>query len=196
MDNLKLQQIPLDRHHMSQLFDFVRKDFPFLTHIPFFIIRRAMKRGVLYGAYLTEGETIYGYAIYQIEPSLNVMHVLYLAIRAEYRSLGLGGALMERLQGLAMNGLILEVEDPAGAAKDHEEFTERTRRISFYERNGLALQPELRLSHFGYPIRIMTNKPLPVLDWLRYCRLLYNRVYVIPLANFVIKSRNSTNRKR
>ncbi|WP_166246526.1 GNAT family N-acetyltransferase [Paenibacillus turpanensis] len=189
MDKLKLQQVPINHSQLSQLFDFVRKDFPFMTHIPFFIIRRAMKRGVLHGVYLTDGEIVYGYAIYQVEPLLNMMHVLYLAIRAEYRSLGLGGALMGRLQELAKNGLLLEVEDPE-AAKDYEEITVRTRRISFYERNGLALQSESRLSHFGYPILIMTNKTSTGMDWLSYSRQLYNRAYGFPLANFVIKTRN------
>jgi len=192
MDNaLKLQQVSLDRNHINKLFDLVKKDFGFLEHIPFFIIHRAMKKDILYGVYLTDGEVIYGYAIYQIEPSLNVMHVLYLAIRAEYRSLGLGGVLIERLQEHEKIGLILEVEDP-DAVTDKKEATVRSRRISFYVRNGLALQPDLRLSHFGYPLLVMTNEQYPGLDWLHYSRLLYNRIYGISLANIVIKGQFPT----
>ncbi|WP_077736394.1 GNAT family N-acetyltransferase [Bacillus sonorensis] len=141
--------------------------------------------------YLTNGSDIFGYALYQDVPKLNCIHVLFLAVLPEYRSTGLGSVLLARLNGIAENGLILEVEDPE-TAKSEEELAIQTRRITFYQRNDFHLIDDVKFSHFGYAIRVMTNFNPPNQDWLKFHRNLYNRVYRIcgvPLSTFTLKNR-------
>ncbi|RPK06090.1 GNAT family N-acetyltransferase [Priestia endophytica] len=191
-DNIYLQEVPIDKSNLQTLFDYAYIDFPFLKDaLPSKIVKSAIKKDVLHPVYLTNGSEIYGYALYQDVPELKCIHVLFLAIVPSYRSSGLGSVLLDRLKALSKNGLILEVEDPETAESD-EEWSIRTRRIRFYERNGFHLIPNVKFSHFGYAIQVMTDFNHPNQDWLRFYRNLYNRVYRIygvPLATFSLKRR-------
>ncbi|MCY8235434.1 MULTISPECIES: GNAT family N-acetyltransferase [Priestia] len=191
-DDIYLQEVPIDKSNLRRLFDYAYIDFPFLKDtFPSKIVKSAIKKGVLHPVYLTNGSEVYGYALYQNVPELKCIHVLFLAILPPHRSSGLGSVLLERLKQLSGNGLILEVEDPETTDSDAE-LSIRTRRIHFYERNGFHLIPDVKLSHFGYAIQIMTDFNHPNQNWLLFHRKLYNRVYRIygvPLSTFSLKKR-------
>ncbi|MED1739843.1 GNAT family N-acetyltransferase [Bacillus swezeyi] len=189
-NDIYLQKVPIN--NLQTLFNYVYMDFSFLKGtFPSRIINSAIKKGILHPVYLTNGSDIFGYALYQDVPKLNCIHVLFLAVLPEYRSTGLGSVLLARLNGIAENGLILEVEDPE-TAKSEEELAIQTRRITFYQRNDFHLIDDVKFSHFGYAIRVMTNFNPPNQDWLKFHRNLYNRVYRIcgvPLSTFTLKNR-------
>lgn len=185
-DELFLKEVPMDKKNLRLLNDLMSKDFPFNERIPFFIIHSAMKKGALNSVFLASRKYIYGYAIYEYIPRLNWIFVMYLAILPDYRSSGLGKILIERLAELTDRGIILEVEDPS-AAKNQEEFSDRTRRIAFYKRNGFHIQPDFTLNLLGCPMRIMANRQLPQTDLLKLFQKLYDRIYRFPLAGLLIK---------
>jgi len=183
--NLYLQHVPADKKSLHLLFWHLDQDFPFMR-APFFILGRSMKRDCLHGVYLTDGDKIYGYALYQHVPRFQVVHVLYLAIVSRYRSNGLGGILLEQLNELDKNGILLEVEDPK-KANDPEEIRIRTHRIAFYKRNGLKLHPDFKFNHFLFPMRVMANCKLPSLNWHHFYQKLYYRVYRLPFSYLLIR---------
>src|SRR5699024_9680753 len=158
-----LQHLATNRRTLNRLFKFVLVDFGFLDHIPFPIMRKALKKKILHAVYLTDGINVYGYAIYQKIPKYGGIHVLYLAIAPEFRSYGLGSVMLRRLDALSPEGILLEVEDP-DLSQNEEQLSIRTRRIAFYERNGLTLDQTIKLTNFKHPLLLMTSIKLPELN--------------------------------
>ncbi|PIC57699.1 hypothetical protein CSV80_07075 [Sporosarcina sp. P12(2017)] len=186
-----LQHLATNRRTLNRLFKFVLVDFGFLDHIPFPIMRNALKKNVLRAVYLTDGINVYGYAIYQEIPKYGGIHVLYLAIAPEFRSYGLGSVMLRRLDALSPAGMLLEVEDP-DFSRNEEELSIRTRRIAFYERNGLTLDQTVKLTNFKHPLLLMTTTALPALNerqFRKFYRQLYNRVYRIPVGQIAVNAR-------
>ncbi|ARD48702.1 hypothetical protein SporoP37_11430 [Sporosarcina sp. P37] len=186
-----LQHLATNRRTVNKLFEFVLVDFEFLDHIPFPIMRSALKKKILHAVYLTDGINVYGYAIYQRIPKYGGIHVLYLAIAPDYRSFGLGSILLQRLNAMSPEGILLEVEDP-DFAKNESELSVRTRRIAFYERNGLMLNKTVKLTNFKHPLLLMTSTELPPLNgrsFRQFYRQLYNRVYRVPIGKIAINAR-------
>ena len=186
-----LQHLATNRRTLNKLFKFVLVDFGFLDHIPFPIMRKALKKKILHAVYLTDGINVYGYAIYQKIPKYGGIHVLYLAIAPEFRSYGLGSVMLRRLDVLSPEGILLEVEDP-DLSRNEEQLSIRTRRIAFYERNGLTLNKTLKLTNFKHPLLLMTSVKLPALNerkFRKFYRQLYNRVYRIPIGQIAVNAR-------
>ena len=186
-----LQHLATNRRTLNRLFKFVLVDFGFLDHIPFPIMRKALKKNILHAVYLTDGINVYGYAIYQEIPKYGGIHVLYLAIAPEFRSYGLGSVMRRRLDALSPEGILLEVEDP-DLSQNEEELSIRTRRITFYERNGLTLKKSVKLTNFKHSYLLMTNSKLPVLNerkFRKFYRQLYNRVYRMPIGQIAVDLR-------
>lgn len=187
---MKLQQLATNRRTLNKLFKYVLIDFGFLDHIPFPIMRKALKKNILRAVYLTDGFNVYGYAIYQEIPKYGGIHVLYLAIMPEYQSYGLGSVMLRRLDVLSPAGILLEVEDPE-LAQNEQELSIRTRRIAFYERNGLTLDKTIKLSNFKHPLLLMTSAKLPVVNerkFRKFYRQLYNRVYRMPIGKIAVNA--------
>lgn len=186
-----LQHLATNRRTLNKLFKYVLIDFGFLDHIPFPIMRKALKKNILRAVYLTDGINVYGYAIYQEIPKYGGIHVLYLAIMPEFQSYGLGSVMLRRLDVLSPEGILLEVEDPE-LAQTEQELSIRTRRIAFYERNGLTLDKTIKLSNFKHPLLLMTSTKLPVLNerkLQKFYRQLYNRVYRVPIGQIAVNAR-------
>lgn len=190
-DNLFLQEVQVNKSNLTELFNYLNQDFRTMERLPLYVIRSAFYKGVLGATYLTDGDNVYGYAIYQTVPSYNWLHVLYIAVLSEHRSSGLGSTFINQLNNFNNQGIILEVEAPE-AGNNEEDTTTRERRVKFYERNGFYLNPNMKLINFGYPIRLMSNVQLPDIDWLKFYRKLYNCVYGFPpLASLFIKKQSS-----
>ena len=187
---LFLQEVSTDKNALKTLFQYVNQEFKIFERIPFFVMRSALKKDILHAVYLTDGENVYGYAVYQHIPGYESIHVLYLAILPDYRSLGLGSILLDQLDALSPQGIILEVEDPQ-AAKTKKELSVCKRRIKFYERNGLYLNKNVQVKDFNYSLLLMSTSALPKLDKLKFEKFyqgLFNRVYQFPVGNFTIKT--------
>jgi len=187
--NLTLQNIPIDTKSLRSLRRYLKYDFSYITGPLFFMFALAMKKGKIRGVYLTDGKKDIGYAIVKNYPELNLIHVEFLAILPEYRSDGFGSIFIEKLIN-HLGNLILEVEDPDLVQNNQAEFITRTRRIRFYERNGLQLDPDLKFNHAGYPLRVMSNIHLPKVDWLKIFRSSYNQLYGLPIAHLIFKARS------
>ena len=170
------------------LFGMVTADFPDFEGQPLDLLRAATERKAIKAVFLTDGETICGYALHQKTPHFSMRHLLYFAILPTFRSAGLGGNFLALLKQGVPQGLLLEVEDPDAAQQDHAEWLCRKKRIAFYERNGLQLFSAFRFSEFGHPLRVMSSAQLPSKqDWLAFYRALYNQMYGFPLAEKVIQ---------
>ena len=187
---LFLQQVSVEQDALNLLFMYLKQDFSISERMPSFIMRSAFKKGLLQAVYLTDGSEVYSYAIYQYEPEQDCLHVLYLAVLSDYRSLGIGSVLLTRLKDLSNGRMLLEVEDPDKTNK-LEALTIRSRRIAFYERNGFHLNSTIHLKNFGYPLRLMTLQELPEVDmkeFQKYYQDLYNRVYQFPIGKIIVKA--------
>lgn len=189
-DELFLQPISAEKGSFKKLSSYINQEFKIFERIPFFVMRRSMKKDILHAVYLTDGEKEYGYAVYQEIPHYDSIHVLYLAILPKYRSLGLGSVLLAQLDALSSQGMILEVEDPR-AATSKKELSICKRRIKFYEQNGLYLNKNVRVKDFNYSLLLMSTQKLPELDkhkFKRFYQGLFNRVYQFPVGKFSIKT--------
>ncbi|MEC0304829.1 GNAT family N-acetyltransferase, partial [Terribacillus saccharophilus] len=98
-----------------------------------------------YGVFLTNGTERYGYVLYKELSEYNVLHVSYLAILPNFQSFGFGGKLIALLQEISPgSSIFLEVEYP-NSNKEAEDRSLRLRRISFYERHGFSIFPDVKM---------------------------------------------------
>lgn len=184
---LYLSKIETKREDLAELMGYLSEDFPRGHAHPHFIIRSALKRGVLKGVYLTDGEEHFAYCLFQDVPALKALYIMYIAVRADYRSAGLGGFFLDKIGDLAQVGIFLEVEDPE-TPKDYEQEHEiRRRRIGFYERGGYHLVKDFKFTDNGSPMLLMTNADFAGVDWLKIYHKAHNRFYSLPLGPLVIK---------
>lgn len=189
-EELFLQEIPVVGETLKVFFDRLNDEFKLFERVPLFVMRLAMKKDILHAVYLTDGKEAYGYAVYQEIPGYDSIHVLYLAILPDYRSLGLGSVLMQQLKKLTKDGIIFEVEDPE-AARNEDDLITRNRRIAFYKRNGFHLNQGVKVKDFNHMLLLMSTKKLPKLDkhkFKKFYQGLFNRVYRIPVGKISIKT--------
>lgn len=186
-DKICLKNIVVNKNSIKNLFLILDKDFPRFSRIPFFMIRSALKKEVLKAVYLTDGINKYGYAVYQYCNDLKMIHIMYLAINPEFRSLGLGSILIRELNKISNSRIILDVENPYAANLMDKEKDIRLRRVDFYKRNGFEIYPHFKFDNFGYKMNVMSNIELPRQNWLKFYRKLYGNVVSKVIAFFVIK---------
>lgn len=187
---LFLQEVSGTGETLKVFLNNLNQDFKLFERIPLFVMRSAMKKGILHAVNLTDGINVYGYAVYQEIPGYDSIHVLYLAILSDHRSRGLGSILMQQLKTLTRNGIIFEVEDPE-TARNEEELAVRTRRIAFYKRNGFYLNKGVKVKDFNFTLLLMSTEKLPELDKIKFKKFyqgLFNRVYRFPVGKFSIKT--------
>ncbi|MFD1065614.1 GNAT family N-acetyltransferase [Oceanobacillus locisalsi] len=168
------------------LHNYLLQDFDRIELLPRFVLNRNLKKGVMKAVYLTDGQEKYGYAIYQQVAAFDGIFISYLAVRSKHRGSGLGSELMRQLKSLSANGILLEVEDP-DKAKGEQDYTNRLRRIQFYERNGLHLNPNIKINSFFVPLRMMSNVD-KIDDYdITFYRQLYNRIWRWPLGSVFVR---------
>lgn len=172
--------------NIKVLYNYLKQDFERLELLPQFVLKRNFKKGRMEAVYLTDGQEKYGYAIYQELSAFKGIFISYLAILPKYRSNGLGGELISQLNDLAPNGMLLEVEDPE-AAKNEKDYTIRSRRVRFYERNGLHMNPNMKVNSFFVPLRMMDNLNRTDTYDISFYQKLYNRILGLPLGRIFIK---------
>ncbi|WP_080872963.1 GNAT family N-acetyltransferase [Oceanobacillus timonensis] len=172
--------------NMKVLHNYLLQDFERIELLPRFVLKRNLKKGVMKAVYLTDGQEKYGYAIYQQVDAFDGIFISYLAVHSKYRAKGMGSELMHQLKNLSANGILLEVEDPE-KAKGEQDYTNRLRRIQFYERNGLHINPNIKLNSFFVPLRMMNNVDR-IDDYdITFYQQLYNRIWRWPLGNFLVR---------
>ncbi len=119
-------------------------------------------------------DAVYFYRVYLKERCIGMMHfwilsrVIYgehFALAPDYRNLGHGRHLLRMILANSEKPLLLEVEPPDNEIS--------TRRLNFYEREGLVvvkknyLQPPYQIPSPAVPLYLMSNDPnlaSPVLD--------------------------------
>ena len=131
----------------------MRQDFARNELKPLAAVRRAWKRNAYDVFFLTDGETVLGYACFV----RNGNHLLfdYFAIAKEYRDKGLGSLFLKQLtEFFARAECVLgEVEDPERADNENERAV-RERRLQFYIRNGY-IKTKVISNVFGVDYRIL-----------------------------------------
>ncbi|GGP07433.1 GNAT family N-acetyltransferase [Oceanobacillus neutriphilus] len=175
--------------NVKVLYNYLKQDFERQELFPQFVLKRNFKKERMEAVYLTDGQEKYGYAIYQELSAFKGIFISYLAILPKYRSNGLGGELISQLNDLSPNGMLLEVEDPE-AAKGKKDYTTRLRRISFYERNGLHMNSNMKVNSFFVPLRMMDNLDKTDAYDISFYQRLYNRILGLPLGRIFIKENN------
>jgi len=86
-----------------------------------------------------DANELIGYAFCAMAPDCNMILLDYLAIREEYRGLGMGGIFLKKMRQCMreVEGILIETEDISFASNE-EERQIRKKRDSFYERNGVV----------------------------------------------------------
>ena len=117
----------------------MKQDFPPAEVKPLLLIQQLIKKGVYqpYGWYNETGSLI-AYSFFVQAPEGSVLLMDYFAVCRQYRNSGYGSQCLERMKTLwsGIAGILAEVEDPAKSSSDEEAHT-RTRRVAFYQRNGM-----------------------------------------------------------
>ena len=117
----------------------MKQDFPPAEVKPLLLIQQLIKRGVYqpYGWYEENGNLI-AYSFFVKAPEGTVLLMDYFAVCRAYRNSGYGSQCLALMKTLWQNtrGILAEVEDPAKSISPEEEHT-RTRRVAFYQRNGM-----------------------------------------------------------
>lgn len=130
-------------------------DFPRSELKPLWAIKAYMEKGICTVQGLCRGEELLAYAILLHNKDSGFQLLDYFASNRKQRGKGYGSLLLERLkkEDRASQGYLIEVESVAGA-KNQEERTQRTRRIAFYEKNGLR-KTGIRAVVFGVEFEIL-----------------------------------------
>lgn len=115
-------------------------DFPKNERKPLDMILKAMDAGIYECFGLCEDGELFGYAFFVRQGADFLFD--YLAIRPDRRDGGLGSTFLQLLRAHFSHAecILGEVEDPAYARNPQEAET-RSRRLSFYTRNGFLLSP-------------------------------------------------------
>jgi GNAT superfamily N-acetyltransferase len=117
-----------------------RESFPVAEREPLYVIKNSLSSGGLAMRAASDGRTV-GFATAQMLPRVPAVFLVYLAVRADARNNGLGGALLEALVAESHRtlpaglGLVWEV-DRESEATDDSERERRRRRIAFFRRHG------------------------------------------------------------
>lgn len=150
---------PFQADKMKEIFKKMQNDFAAGEYPPQASLERHLRYGLQEGFLLMHGEEELGYAIC----AFNGDHVLvsFIAVSKEKRGMGLGTSLLSMLIARYPEcwGIVLEVEEPAKALSVADRAV-REKRISFYEKAGFRLVPDIEYSIWGTPMHLMV---LPVL---------------------------------
>lgn len=184
MERFTLKKVT--KNEWRQLYIVLDQDFPRFERIPWPLLKNGLRRKILTAYFLTDGDAIYGYAIWQKAFRFDYQHLLYFGVLAQYRKQGIGSDFLQLLVKKAKQGILLEVEDPQ-AAKNRAEQSECQRRIKFYEQNGFTLYSNFSFTNFGFQMRVMSNTKLPQSIDLTYYRALYDQAYGLPLGRVALK---------
>ena len=150
------------KHELSELFSYLKCDFPMRERIPAFLIRQAVISNILHPFFLINNETIVGYAICQPAVFRSYVLVHYFAILPDLRSKGMGGVFLQMLADeYATDTLVLEAEDPE-AAKTAQAYRMRKKRLSFYERCGFSVQQGWRFNQVGVRMLCLAKSQKPI----------------------------------
>ena len=133
-------------------FNHMKQDFPPAEVKPLEVLMNLLERGAYqpYGWYAEDG-TLRAYSFFAQTPGHRVWLLDYFAICSAYRSKGYGSFCLAQMKEMLGDtvGLLAEVENPAESRSEDERET-RTRRVRFYERNGLVAT-QVRSVLFGVP---------------------------------------------
>lgn len=131
---------------------YMQQDFPPAEVKPLSVLHNLMQRGLYhpYGWFNPEGELV-AYSFFVSAPQSQILLLDYFAVCSIYRSQGYGGQCLAQMKQLCQTatGILAEVEDPS-KSQSLEEAQTRTRRVSFYQRNGLR-ETTVRSVLFGVP---------------------------------------------
>lgn len=117
----------------------MQQDFPPAEVKPLAVLHDLMDRG-LYEPYgwFDESGNLTAYTFFVRAPQGRVLLLDYFAVCAPYRSCGYGSQCLAQMKAMWSDvaGILAEVEDPAKSSSEEERVT-RTRRVGFYQRNGM-----------------------------------------------------------
>ena len=134
---------------------YMQQDFPPAEIKPLPVLHDLMQRGLYhpYGWFDSQGQMV-AYSFFVSAPETPILLLDYFAVCSTYRSQGYGGKCLAQMKQLcqAATGILAEVEDPAKSSSA-EEAQIRTRRVAFYQRNGLR-ETTIRSMLFGVPYTI------------------------------------------
>lgn len=138
----------------------MQQDFPPAEVKPLAVLHDLMRRGVYapYG-WFDETGALTAYTFFVKAPQGEILLLDYFAVCSSYRSHGYGSQCLAQMMTLhqGTKGILAEVEDPTKSNSAEEEKI-RTRRVAFYQRNGLR-QTTVRSVLFGVPY-VMHYYPL------------------------------------
>lgn len=130
----------------------MQQDFPPAELKPLALLHDLMNQGVYepYG-WFDETGALTAYTFFVKAPQGKMLLLDYFAVCSQYRSHGYGSQCLAQMKELYQDaiGILAEVEDPAKSDSVEEEKI-RTRRIAFYQRNGLR-QTTIRTILFDVP---------------------------------------------
>ena len=120
-------------------YEHMQQDFPPAEVKPLDVLHELMQEGVYYPyGWFDEAGTLTAYAFFVKAQKGTVALMDYFAVCSAFRSHGYGSRCLAEMQTLwrGAAGILAEVEDPAKSSSDEEQIT-RSRRVRFYQRNGL-----------------------------------------------------------
>lgn len=133
------------------------QDFPSDELKAFSTIERLWNKGGYhaYGFYDKAGDGLRAYAFIAADKEADILLLDYFAVCEKERGKGYGAAALALLREACMQwaGIIVEVEDEAFAKSEEERLT-RSRRIAFYENNGVSMT-DTKSFAFGVNYRLM-----------------------------------------
>lgn len=135
----------------------MKTDFPSNERIPYFMLKKLLKKGITKFFLYKEDEKIKGYAVC-IE-SDKIVFLYYFAIFKEYRGNGCGSKFIEELASFysEKKAIIGEVEN-INSAKTEEEKKLRSRRIDFYKRLEFEVLDEIKYNAYGVDYKIIIKR--------------------------------------
>ncbi len=132
-------------------YNHMKADFPPDEVKPLQVLHNLMEQGLYmpYG-WFDDGQ-LRAYSFFVKAGEGNAVLMDYYAVCRGYRSHGYGGKCLVLMKELfnGLSGIIAEVEDPT-KSRNEDELHTRTRRVAFYQRNGLR-PSEVRSVLFGVP---------------------------------------------
>lgn len=134
------------------------RHFPENERKPVSSIERMAQEGIYkgYGLFFPEdADLLIGYAFFTLPPERETSLLDYFAIMEDYRSCGVGSLFLQHMKSVSTDysGFLIESEDP-DYAKDPQEHSVRSKRLSFYNKNG-AISTGITATVFGVPYRLL-----------------------------------------
>ena len=181
----KLRDIRSENAEISKLYKLLISDFTSNECLPYFILKKNMKKGKLKASYLTDGTKNYGYVIFQIDKSSGRIHIVFFAVMKGYRSKGIGSLFLQKIMSKYRDGIVLEAKDPSyNKGEDDKRVMEN--RLRFYEKNHIKCVDDLKILHYGTYYRILTNSSENK-NWFKFVKDSYCQLYGRLICSFIFK---------